>query len=121
MGLACLCDVVAGHLSLDWGFRIVISWDSLCSLKITDPSPIIFTVAATYPGVMPMEKPYYRPRRLRRNEAIRSMVRETRLSPRDLLYPFFVCPGKNIKKEIGSMPGVFNFSIDVLVEECRSV
>ncbi len=68
-----------------------------------------------------MEKPYYRPRRLRRNEAIRSMVRETRLSPSDFIYPFFVCPGSSVRKEIGSMPGVFNFSIDVLVEECRSV
>ena len=68
-----------------------------------------------------MEKPYYRPRRLRRNEAIRSMVRETHLSPNDFIYPFFVCPGSGVRKEIGSMPGVFNFSIDVLVEECRSV
>ena len=68
-----------------------------------------------------MEKPYYRPRRLRRNEAIRSMVRETRVSPSDFIYPFFVCPGSSVRKEIGSMPGVFNFSIDVLVEECRSV
>jgi len=68
-----------------------------------------------------MEKPYYRPRRLRRNEAIRAMVRETRLSPSHLIYPLFVCPGSGVRKEIGSMPGVFNFSIDVLVEECRSV
>lgn len=68
-----------------------------------------------------MEKPYYRPRRLRRNEAIRAMVRETRLSPSHLIYPLFACPGSGVRKEIGSMPGVFNFSIDVLVEECRSV
>ena len=57
-----------------------------------------------------MEKPYYRPRRLRRNEAIRSMVRETHLSPSDFIYPFFVCPGSSVRKEIGSMPGVFNLS-----------
>jgi delta-aminolevulinic acid dehydratase/porphobilinogen synthase len=50
-----------------------------------------------------MEKPYYRPRRLRRNEAIRSMVRETHLSPNDFIYPFFVCPGSSVRKEIGSM------------------
>jgi porphobilinogen synthase len=68
-----------------------------------------------------MEKPYYRPRRLRRNEAIRSMVRETRLSPSDFIYPFFVCPGSGVRKDIASMPGVSNFSIDILVEECRSV
>src|SRR5262249_12155964 len=68
-----------------------------------------------------MENPYYRPRRLRRNEAIRSMVRETHLSPTDFIYPLFVCPGSGVQKEIGSMPGVFNFSIDVLVEEGRCV
>jgi porphobilinogen synthase len=68
-----------------------------------------------------MEKPYYRPRRLRRNEAIRSMVRETRLSPSHFIYPLFVCPGSGVRKEIGSMPGVFNLSIDLVVEECRSV
>jgi porphobilinogen synthase len=70
---------------------------------------------------MPMEKPYYRPRRLRRSEPIRSMVRETRLSVADFVYPLFVCPGRNVRKEIGSMPGNFNLSIDLMVEECRAV
>ncbi len=68
-----------------------------------------------------MDTPYYRPRRLRRTEALRSMVRETRLSPVDFIYPLFVCPGKNVRKEIGSMPGNFNLSVDLLVEECRAV
>jgi porphobilinogen synthase len=58
-----------------------------------------------------------RPRRLRRNDAIRSLVRETRLSPDDFVYPLFVCEGEGVRKEIGSMPGVFNLSIDQLVRE----
>ena len=47
-----------------------------------------------------------RPRRLRRTAAIRSLVRETRLSPDNFLYPLFVVPGEGQRKEIGSMPGV---------------
>jgi porphobilinogen synthase len=55
------------------------------------------------------------------NEALRGMVRETRLSPAQFLYPLFVCPGRGIKKEIGSMPGNFQMSVDELVEEARAV
>ena len=58
-----------------------------------------------------------RPRRLRRNEAIRALVRETTLSPDDFVYPLFVCEGEGVRKEIASMPGVFNLSIDQLVRE----
>jgi porphobilinogen synthase len=58
-----------------------------------------------------------RPRRLRRTEAIRAMVRETRLSPDDFIYPLFVCEGEAAKREISSMPGCFNLSIDELVRE----
>ena len=58
-----------------------------------------------------------RPRRLRRTAALREMVRETRLDPADLIYPLFVCPGEGIRREINSMPGVFNLSIDELVKE----
>jgi porphobilinogen synthase len=68
-----------------------------------------------------MDKPYYRPRRLRRSEAIRSMVRETRLSPANFVYPLFVCPGAKVKKEINAMPGNFNLSVDLIVEESRAV
>ena len=68
-----------------------------------------------------MPKPYYRPRRLRTSERLRSMVRETRLSPLNLIYPLFVCPGKGVKREIPSMPGNYNLSVDQLVEECRRV
>ena len=58
-----------------------------------------------------------RPRRLRRNEAIRALVRETRLTPDDFVYPLFVCEGEGVRKEISSMPGCFNLSIDQLVRE----
>src|SRR4026209_3001724 len=58
-----------------------------------------------------------RPRRLRRTEAIRAMVRETRLSPDDFIYPLFVCEGEGIRREISSMPGCFNLSVDDLVRE----
>ena len=63
--------------------------------------------------------PEYRPRRLRRTEAFRSLVRETRLSADQLVYPLFVIPGKNIRQEIPSMPGVFRLSVDLLAAEAR--
>ena len=56
--------------------------------------------------------PQYRPRRLRANETIRRMVRETTLSPDDFIYPLFVPDGKGVKKEIASMPGNYQQSID---------
>src|SRR4029453_5916159 len=61
-----------------------------------------------------------RPRRLRRNETIRALVRETTLTPDDLVYPLFVCEGEGVRREIGSMPGVFNLSVDELVKEVES-
>src|SRR5678816_4423656 len=63
---------------------------------------------------------HIRPRRLRRTAAIRSMVRETRLNIADLIYPLFVCEGEGVRREIGSMPGVFNLSADELVKEVES-
>lgn len=63
---------------------------------------------------------HIRPRRLRRTAAIRSMVRETRLDVADLIYPLFVCPGEGVRREIGSMPGVFNLSVDELVKEAEA-
>ena len=59
----------------------------------------------------------HRPRRLRRTAQLRTLVRETRLSPDNLIYPLFVCPGEGVRREIRSMPGVFNLSIDELVKE----
>jgi porphobilinogen synthase len=61
-----------------------------------------------------------RPRRLRRNESIRAMVRETSLSPDDFVYPLFVCEGEGVRREITSMPGCFNLSIDELVREVEA-
>ncbi len=65
--------------------------------------------------------PIYRPRRTRRTETLRRMVRETRLSVDNLVYPLFVVHGKGIKKEIGTMPGVYQMSVDEIVKECREV
>lgn len=62
-----------------------------------------------------------RPRRLRKNNSIRSLVRETRLSMKDFVYPIFVVEGKEIRKEIKSMPGVYHFSIDKLKEEIEEI
>lgn len=68
-----------------------------------------------------MSFPIHRMRRLRANETLRSMVREHHLRTSDLIYPLFVCPGSGVKNEISSMPGNYQMSIDVLVEECKSV
>ena len=65
--------------------------------------------------------PTKRLRRLRYNPLIRDMIRETELSKNDLIYPLFVVPGEKIKKEVKSMPGVFQLSIDNLVKECKEV
>jgi porphobilinogen synthase len=66
-----------------------------------------------------MTFPITRLRRLRQNEALRSMVRETRLHADAFVYPLFVCPGQGVRKEIRSMPSVFNLSIDEAVKEAR--
>jgi len=58
-------------------------------------------------------------RRTRRTEALRSLVRETRLQPGQLIYPLFICPGEGVRKEISSMPGVFNLSVDEAVKEAE--
>jgi porphobilinogen synthase len=66
-----------------------------------------------------MAFPVTRLRRLRRSEPLRSLVRETRLTPENFVYPLFVCPGNNVRKEVRSMPGVFNLSVDEAVKEVR--
>jgi porphobilinogen synthase len=63
-----------------------------------------------------MNFPDYRPRRLRRTDALRRMVRETRLSVDDFVYPLFVVPGSGVEKPIGSLPGQFNLSVDKAVD-----
>ena len=68
-----------------------------------------------------MTFPTQRPRRLRRSEIVRSLVRETRLSTAGFVYPMFVCPGSKVRQEVSSMPGVYQQSVDQIVEECREV
>ena len=63
--------------------------------------------------------PTTRMRRLRSTPQLRSLVRETRLSPQALVYPLFVCTGRGVRKEVSSMPGVFNLSIDETVKEVQ--
>lgn len=66
-------------------------------------------------------QPFRRLRRLRMNETIRSMVRETELSRKDFIYPLFIVPGTKVKKEVSSMPGIFQMSIDEILKECVEV
>jgi porphobilinogen synthase len=68
-----------------------------------------------------MTFPVTRLRRLRRTEELRNLVRETRVTPDSFVYPMFVCLGERVRKEIRSMPGVFNFSVDEAVKEAREV
>jgi porphobilinogen synthase len=66
-----------------------------------------------------MTFPVTRLRRLRQSAPLRALVRETRLSPEAFIYPLFVCPGEGVRKEVRSMPGVFNLSVDEVVKEAR--
>lgn len=59
----------------------------------------------------------HRPRRLRRTENLRALVRETRLAPEDFILPLFACAGEGVRREIGSMPGVHNLSVDEIAKE----
>lgn len=68
-----------------------------------------------------MQYPEYRPRRLRRNENLRRLTRETRLSVDNLVCPLFVVPGSKVKKPIASMPGQFQLSVDYLVKEAAVI
>ena len=60
-----------------------------------------------------------RPRRMRISPAVRDMVRETTLSPKDFIYPLFIVPGENVKEEIPSMPGVYHLSVDQALKVAR--
>ena len=60
-----------------------------------------------------------RPRRLRSSQSLRKAVQETQLSPRDFIYPMFVCPGENVRREISAMPGNYQLSVDQLVAEAK--
>lgn len=62
----------------------------------------------------------HRPRRLRRTDALRALVRETRLAPEDFVLPLFACPGERVRREISSMPGVHNLSVDEIAKEAAA-
>ncbi len=68
-----------------------------------------------------MDFPVTRMRRLRSSAAMRALVRETHLRPGALVLPVFVCPGEGVRREVGSMPGVFNLSVDEAVKEAETV
>ena len=68
-----------------------------------------------------MSFPSERPRRLRRSERLRCLVRETRVTPEQLVYPLFVVPGRGIRREIPSLPGCFHLSVDEVAREAREV
>jgi porphobilinogen synthase len=68
-----------------------------------------------------MTFPIVRMRRLRKNENLRRLVRETTLSVNDFIYPLFVCPGTNVKRPINAMPGNYQMSVDMIVKECQEV
>jgi porphobilinogen synthase len=68
-----------------------------------------------------MSYPETRPRRLRRTDALRRLVRETTLAPDNLIFPLFVCPGKGVRREISSLPGQFHFSVDEIAREAEEV
>ena len=68
-----------------------------------------------------MMYPEYRPRRLRRTESLRALIRETTLSPKHLIYPLFIIHGKGIKRPIEAMPGCYQFSVDMVVKEAKEV
>ncbi|MEO0806428.1 MAG: porphobilinogen synthase, partial [Cyanobacteria bacterium J06643_4] len=63
--------------------------------------------------------PTHRPRRLRTNDSLRRMVRENIVTPNDLIYPLFAVPGNSFSKEVSSMPGVYQLSVDKIVEEAK--
>ncbi len=79
------------------------------------------TTQTETPAGVRAQFPKLRPRRLRRTETLRRMVRETRLSVDSLIYPVFVVPGADVKEEIASMPGVFHQSVDRVAEDAREV
>ncbi len=62
----------------------------------------------------------HRPRRMRRSAPLRALVREARLTPESFILPLFACPGEGVRREVPSMPGVFNLSVDETVKEATA-
>ncbi len=82
--------------------------------------PIVHAAGHDLAGPLPPGGPA-RPRRLRLNPGLRALVRETRLSPEDFIYPLFVTHGRGVRNEIASMPGVYQWSADLLGREAESI
>lgn len=89
----------------------------MCSAAARHPHAI----PAAAPAISKKMFPIHRPRRLRKNETIRRMVREISLSPDDFIYPLFVTHGKGVKKEVSAMPGCFQESVDRVVRSAKEV
>ncbi|WP_035984883.1 porphobilinogen synthase [Leptolyngbya sp. KIOST-1] len=85
------------------------------------PTPEIAEAPARQVGAVPPKPLVHRPRRLRRTEGLRRMVRETRLTVDDLIYPMFVMEGSGQRQEVPSMPGCFRYSLDLLLEELQEI
>ncbi len=87
-------------------------------MRVTGVLPVTRGLPAA-PYNSGMEFPITRMRRMRRTEPLRALVRETHLEPGALILPLFICPGEGVRREIGSMPGVFNLSVDEAVKEAE--
>ena len=96
-------------------------WLFICCIGILHKEKPASEAAERLVNFEAMSFPVTRLRRMRQNDSLRSLVRETRLSPTSFIYPLFVCPGEGVRKEIGSMPGVFNLSVDEAVKEAHEV
>src|SRR5205085_7739368 len=81
----------------------------------------VFILRIACARIRMMSFPIHRPRRLRATESIRSLVRETRLAPSQFILPLFACPGEGVRREIRSMPGNYQLSVDELVRECADI
>src|SRR6266436_695426 len=91
------------------------------ALKVTERRfPAKAQVAKKEKGLSLMSDLIHRPRRLRKSAALRAMVRETHLRPEDFILPLFACPGEKARREITSMPGVHNLSVDEIAREATA-
>src|ERR1017187_10373061 len=118
------CRYVVGNVSAlqrpRCAFCGATSFSASCfsrAMRVPATEPVATRAPAARIPVMAF--PANRMRRLRRTETLRTLVRETRLTPESFVYPLFICPGTGIRKEVRSMPGVFNLSVDEAVKEVR--
>src|SRR5450755_911303 len=93
--------------------------------RLSSPPWFFWSPRAPFPlprvTILVMPFPTQRLRRLRANESLRGLVRETHLHPGQFILPLFVCPGEGVRREIGAMPGNFQLSVDEVVKECAEI